>query len=78
MAQILGGITGVFLFTIFFNFIIRKIKHSDTTKQRLVITICVTILSMIVNTSNLRKIGVNLNEILDGIVIYILGGVFTS
>lgn len=78
MAQILGGISGVFLFTIFFNFIIRKIRHSDTAKQRLAITICVTILSMIVNTSNLRKIGVNLNEILDGIVIYILGGVFTS
>ena len=78
MAQILGGIIGVYLFSILINFITKKIRHSESTRQRLIITLIVAISSIIINTSNLRSLGVGVNEILDGVFIYILGAIVTS
>ena len=73
MAQILGGITGVFLFSWLINLIVSKLRHSDTPRQRIIIITFVAILSIIINTKNLQSIQAPQNEILVGVVIYSIG-----
>ncbi len=73
MAQLLGGITGVFLFSWLINLAVRKLRHADTSKQRIIIITLVVILSIIINTRNLRSVQATANEILVGVVIYLIG-----
>lgn len=75
IAQLLGGITGVFVFSWLINLAIRKLRHSDTPKQRIIIITLVAILSIVINTRNLQSVQAASSEIVAGIVIYLIGWV---
>lgn len=78
MAQILGGILAVYLLTLLFNFIFKKIRKTDTKLQR-IISICIAIiLASTIYTYNGLSMQQASEEIFYGIVAYIIGGIVVA
>ena len=77
MGQLLGGIVGIFLFSLLFNFIFKKIRKVDTKKQRATSVLVAVIFGSSVWTYNGLSSNQPISEIIIGVVVYIIGGGFT-
>lgn len=73
VGEILGGIIGVYLLTLLFNFVFKKIRKIDTKMQRIVSVFIATILA-ISTYCGLSIRGAN-EDIFYSIVAYIISGI---